>query len=154
MIKKITKSSLKRIIKEMILSELPQMTKWGGGAHFDIDKIKNKIKNTAQLKSDQYVMKYPTSQQIDHEVMRIKTLYAAGYKDQYLNRIPKITNPQKMYSMYLACAQWKIKHPESKKDMENYMGIARKLMRKWGYEHLPVGRGGHIDVDINENKKK
>lgn len=152
MTKKITKTALKRIIKEMILNELPQLTKFGTGAKFNPDLTKQKIKD-ARLKEGKPTLKYPDQKDIDHEVMRIKTLYKAGYADQYERRIGKINKPQKMYCMYLACLQWKIKHPEDKKNMEKYAGIARLLLRKWGYSHLPVGRGGHINVDINERKK-
>lgn len=101
------------------------------------------------LKQDQKVLPYPSQKDLNHEAYRIKTMYMDGKPGAFERRLTTITSPQKMYDCYIACLQWKIAHPETKKDMERFANIARNYLRKFGYENLPVGRGNHIPVDVS-----
>lgn len=103
------------------------------------------------LKADKNILKYPSQREIDHEVMRINTLWLKR-PAQYELRLTKITNPQKMYNAYVSIMAWLKINPEYRKNMEKILDKVRWYLRKNGYEDMLVGKGGNVPINLRESR--
>lgn len=103
------------------------------------------------LKQGQNILKYPSQREIDHEIMRIKTLWM-NRPAQYELRLTKITNPQKMYNAYISIMAWLKINPEYRKNMEKILDKVRWYLRKNGYEDMLVGKGGNVPISLRESR--
>lgn len=127
-----TKRAISEIIKK-ILNEMP-LPYDPHQSTIDRRMYKNTLK-------DKYILKYPNPREIDHEMMRIKTLWVPR-PQQYLLRLTKITNPNKMYTAYITALYFIKKNPEYKEDMQIILDKMRWYLRKNGYGDMLVGKGG------------
>lgn len=109
-----------------------------------------------QLKQGEHILKYPSQREIDHEMMRLNTLFVPR-PAQYKLRLTKITNPQKMYDAYVSILSWKKKNPQYDDLLDDILDNVRYYLRKNGYAHMLAGRGGRaVKVEnkrINENNQ-
>lgn len=135
---KIKKKNLIKLIKEQLVLEMPTA----------FDPYQSTVDSRMyknQLKQDRYILKYPSQREIEHEMMRINTLWVPRPL-QYDLRLTKITNPQKMYNAYISILAWLKKNDDSQKTyrhkFEKTIDKVRWYLRKNGYEHMLVGKGG------------
>jgi len=103
-----------------------------------------------QLKQGEHILKYPSQREIDHEMMRLNTLFVPR-PAQYKLRLTKITNPQKMYDAYVSILSWKKKNPQYDDLLDDILDNVRYYLRKNGYGDMLAGRGGRA-VHV-ENRK-
>ena len=144
---KIKKSQLIKLIREQLVLEMPT-------AFDPYQSTLDRRKYQNQLKQGEYILKYPSQREIDHEMMRINTLLVPRPK-QYRLRLTKITNPQKMYNAYISILAWLKKNDDDKKtyrkmfEKEKVMDQIRYYLRKNGYEHMLVGKGGSSPITLH-----
>lgn len=141
---KIKKSQLIKLIREQLVLEMPTM-------YDPYQSTIDRRKYQNQLKQGEYILKYPSQREIDHEMMRINTLWVPRPM-QYDLRITKITNPQKMYNAYISILAWLKRNDDSQKTyrkrFEKTLDTVRYYLRKNGYEHMLVGKGGSSPISL------
>jgi hypothetical protein len=114
---KIKLSELRKLIKEALLQEEPQM--WD---HKSDTIHKNLYQNKLNHEKSQ------PSANSEHEDQRLKELLFTGNGNQYLNRLTKITNPQKMVGAYKALNRASEKYAKSNAHMKRIKDAKRKVV--------------------------
>jgi len=114
---KIKLSELRKLIREALINEAPNM--WD---HKDDTIYRNLYKNKLNLEKPQ-----PGSN-AEHEDKRVKELLFTGNGNQYLNRLTKITNPNKMYGAYQALRRMAEKYNKSAPHMKRINDAKKKVV--------------------------